>query len=169
MNFFDIRCQKGPFTDVEFGLRDDLESPVAYVDLESREKWIAVILNPHQRPTVFTAIDKCVIKDGEEYGRERCDCMLTTDDALYLIELKDRVGGGWQSQGVKQLESTIQFLIAAHGEQWLDNYHPKMAYVSNKKSPNVKPEFNAKLHFDTKYNFRLKIETTINIRRKAER
>jgi len=167
VNFLDIRCQTGPFTDAEFGLRDDQERPLAYVDLDNPKEWVATVLNPLQRPIVFTAIDKCVIRDGEENGRDRCDCMLRTDDALYLVELKDRDGGGWQGQGVKQLESTIQFLIDAHGEQFLANYHPKIAYVCNKKSPFVKPELNAKNRFK-KYNFRLKVEATINVRRKAD-
>jgi len=168
VNFLDMECQTGPYSQMEFGLCDDEKSPVAYIDIENRQAWIATILNPLQRAVTFTAIDKCVIKDGEERGRERCDCMITTDDALYLVELKERDGGGWQSQGIKQLESTIQFLIDSHGERFLTNFRPKIAYVSNKKSPNVKPEFNAKHRFDAKYNFRLKIEATIHIRRSAE-
>ncbi|CAI8942221.1 hypothetical protein [Pseudomonas serboccidentalis] len=167
MNFLDTRCQTGPFTDAEFGIRDDQEFPVAYVDAGNRATWVASVVNPLQRSVVFTAIDKCVIKDGEEKGRERCDCMLNTEDALYLVELKDRAGSGWQSQGIKQLESTIKFLIAAHGEPFLASYHPKIAYVCNKKSPFVKPEFNAKNLF-SKYNFRLKIEAAIKVRRKAD-
>ena len=58
-------------------------------------------------------------------------------------------------------------MITAHGEQFLDSYHPKIAYVCSKKSPFIKPEFNAK-NLYAKYNFRLKIEAAITVRRKAD-
>ncbi len=55
----------------------------------------------------FTAIDKCIIKDNEQEGRGRCDCMLTSSDLIYFIELKDE-RKAWITDAVCQLESTIK-------------------------------------------------------------
>lgn len=163
MNFLDTRCQTGPFNDLEFGLCDDPASQ-AYVDLTDQKKWLATVSNPDRKPVTFTAIDKCVIKDHEEVGRGRCDCMLTTDTSLYLIELKDWGRAGWQSRALDQLESTIEFLVATHGDQFLMDHSPKKAFVCNrKKTPFVEITNQLKKRFSRHFNFRLDIQTTVKI------
>ncbi|WP_095187537.1 hypothetical protein [Pseudomonas sp. Irchel 3E19] len=164
MNFLDSECQTGPFDDLEFGLCDDQPSEVAYVALNHREQWIATVKNPSRKRVTFTAIDKCVLKDHEEAGRGRCDCMLTTDAAMYLIELKDWGRSNWQSHALDQLESTIEFLLATHGEEFLINHSPKKAHVCNrKKAPFVEINNVLKRRFSRHYNFRLDIQTTVQI------
>lgn len=162
MNFLDAGCQSGPFTEVEFGLCDD-QNTQAYVDVSGGKKWSATVKNPDQKSVTFTAIDKCVIKDGEEEGRGRCDCMLSTEKALYLVELKDWRRGGWKSHACDQLESTIHFLAKTHGEQFLQNFSPKKAYACNRKSPFVEIDNQLKKRFSRLYQFRIDIQGTIKI------
>jgi hypothetical protein len=164
VNFLDNQCQTGPFRHIQFGLCDNQDSKAAYIDLFDKERWLATVENPNGRDITFTAIDKCVVKDDEAENQKRCDCMLITNQQLYLVELKDWGRGGWQKRSIQQLESTIELLKAAHGEEFLSNYKPKKAYVCNiKKSPFFKPELNIKNHFYKNHKFRLYIQTTIQI------
>lgn len=161
MNFFDALCQQGPFNNEQFGLCDAPDAPVAWVDIENPPEWTATVKNPQQKNVTFTAIDKCVIKDHEEIGRGRCDCMLTTDKVLYLIELKDRSSAGWVALAEAQLISTITFLSAAHD---LSQYRKKKAFACNKKkSPFVTIDNAKQRHFFTTYGFRLDIQATVLI------
>lgn len=164
MNFLDVQCQTGPFEHERFGLCDNASRPVAYADPESEETWIATVKNPDGKAVLFTAIDKCVIKDTEENNRGRCDCMLTTDRQLYLVELKERSGREWKNHAIEQLESTIQFLQVTHGAEYLDSFSPKKAFVCNrKKKPFVTIETDKKQHFFRTYDFILDIQTTVLI------
>lgn len=162
MNFLDPRCQSGPFSHLQFGLCDDSSSPVAYVDSTAPESWIATVKNDGQKEVTFTAIDNCVVQNDEQQGRGRCDCMLTTDGALYLVELKERVGSTWKNEAIEQLKSTIELLKATHGQEFLDNYSPKKAFVCNRrKAPFVTLETDRKQLFFRAYGFKLDIQTTV--------
>jgi hypothetical protein len=162
VNFLDPRCQSGPFSHLQFGLCDDSSSPVAYVDSTAPESWIATVKNDGQKEVTFTAIDNCVVQNDEQQGRGRCDCMLTTDRALYLVELKERVGSTWKNEAIEQLKSTIELLKATHGQEFLDNYSPKKAFVCNRrKAPFVTLETDRKQLFFRAYGFKLDIQTTV--------
>lgn len=164
MNFLDPRCQTGPFTQVQFGLCDDHSSPVAYVDTTNPEKWIATVKNASEKEVTFTAIDNCVIQNNEKVGHGRCDCMLTTDRELYLVELKERAGSAWKNEAIDQLKSTIELLKATHGQEFLDRYSPKKAFVCNRrKPPFVTLETDKKQYFFRTYGFKLDIQTTVLI------
>ncbi|AMT89497.1 hypothetical protein SOP89_07605 [Pseudomonas siliginis] len=164
MNFLDAQCQSGPFVQERFGLCDNTSRPIAYADSESEENWIATVSNPERKAVIFTAIDKCVISDMEQPGRGRCDCMLTTEKQLYLVELKERNGSAWKNHAIEQLESTIQFLRATHGEDYLNSFSPKKAFVCNrKKKPFVTIETDRKQYFFRTYKFKLDIQTTVLI------
>lgn len=129
LDFFQKRCQESPRIDSEFGLCDDQNGQKAYSDLTDKNKWIATIKNSDQQSVTFTAIDKCVILDGEFKGRGRCDGMLTAPNLLYLVELKDQEPP-WQTHAKEQLESTIQFLIANHD---ISRFKKRKAYACNRK------------------------------------
>ncbi|WP_049007198.1 hypothetical protein [Enterobacter cloacae] len=96
MDFFKEACQSGPYTQQTFGVCDNQNSTPAYVDTGNRQNWVATVENPAQLAVIFTAIDKCVLLDSDERGRGRCDGMLTTDNLLYLVELKDQ-RANWRS------------------------------------------------------------------------
>lgn len=85
MDFFKPECQSGPFSQERFGLCDDQNATPAYIDTTTPEKWVATVENPARKAVTFTAIYKCVIQDGDEPSRGRCDGMLTTEDLLYMV------------------------------------------------------------------------------------
>ena len=158
MDFFKPDCQSGPFDQAQFGLCDDQNATRAYVDTTTPEKWVATVDNPSRRAVTFTAIDKCVMQDGDEPGRGRCDGMLTTDDLLYLVELKDQAPP-WRQHAIEQLESSIQFLLAHHD---VSRFRHKKAFASNKRRPAfVTVENELQLQFRREYGFRIDVQATV--------
>ena len=158
MDFFNPACQSGPFDQPQFGLCDDQNATRAYVDTANRERWVATVENPSKRAVTFTAIDKCVIQDGDEPGRGRCDAMLTTDDLLYLVELKEQEPP-WQQHAIDQLESSIRFLLAHHD---VSRFRHKKAFACNRRRPAfVTIEHNLMLRFRREYGFRIDVQATV--------
>ncbi len=164
MDFFKPECQSGPFSQVQFGLCDDQNTTRAYVDTATPENWVATVENPSQQAVTFTAIDKCVIQDCDELGRGRCDGMLTTEDLLYLVELKDQKTH-WQPHAIEQLESTIQFLREHHAND-LARFRTKKAFACNRRHPAFVPiESDLMLRFRREYGFRIDIQATVLVLR----
>ena len=164
MDFFNAQCQSGPHTQDLFGVCDDQAGQAAYVDTtpaNAEQKWIATVKNAQQVPVTFTAIDKCVIKDGDEQGRGRCDAMLTTSTALFLLELKERgPKSDWRQQACNQLESTILFLMEHHPTQ-LKKFTSKKAQACNRKRPHfVVLEQELKRRFSG-YGFHIDTQATV--------
>jgi hypothetical protein len=86
--------------------------------------------------------------------------MLTTDNLLYLVELKNQEPP-WQSDAIRQLKSTIQFLLENHD---ISNYRKRKAFASNKKRDAfvvIDDEDNLKFYRRT--TFRLDIQAEIII------
>jgi hypothetical protein len=160
VNFFNQACQSGPFSDEAFGLCDDQNTTCAYVDATTPEKWTATVKNPGLSAVTFTAVDKCVIQDGDEPDRPRCDGMLTTDELLYLVELKDQ-RAHWLPQAIRQLESTVQFIYQHHAEE-LKRFRHKKAYACNKRGGAFKVvDHELKLRFFNQYGFRIDVQSTV--------
>lgn len=158
MDFFKPECQSGPFNQAQFGLCDDQNATRAYVDTTAPEKWGATVENPSQTAITFTAIDKCVMQDCDEPDRGRCDGMLTTEDLLYLVELKDQKTH-WKPHAIKQLKSTIQFLRANHD---LTCFRHKKAFACNKRhKPFAHIDHELKCRFFQDYGFRIDIQATV--------
>ncbi|QUG75348.1 hypothetical protein GKQ23_10290 [Erwinia sp. E602] len=160
MDFFQAACQSGPFTQQTFGVCDNQNSTPAYVDTENQQNWVATVENPAQLAVTFTAIDKCVLQDSDERGRGRCDGMLTTDNLLYLVELKEQIPP-WQSQAIEQLQSTISFLQEHHD---LSPYRHKKAFGCNKKRDAFTViDHEIRRRFFDDYGFRLDLQGTIKL------
>lgn len=158
MDFFKPECQSGPFDQVQFGLCDDQNTTRAYVDTATPEKWVATVKNPSQKAVTFTAIDKCVIQDADEPERGRCDAMLTTDDLLYLVELKDQKTN-WRPHAIEQLESTVQFLRDHHD---LTRFRYKKAFACNKRHKTFAViDTEDRLRFFRTYGFRIDVQATV--------
>lgn len=160
MDFFQPTCQIGPFNQELFGLCDDQNATRAYVDTTHPDKWVATVENPARKAVTFTAIDKCVIQDGDAPGRGRCDAMLTTKDVLYLVELKDQ-NSKWRTHAIEQLESTIQLLLAQHD---LSGFRHKKAFACNKRhKPFALVDNELKRRFFQTYGFRIDVQATVLI------
>ncbi|HZY36377.1 MAG TPA: hypothetical protein VFE53_06990 [Mucilaginibacter sp.] len=158
LNFFEASCQEPPLNVSFFGLCDDQNGAKAYTNIHERDKWIATVKNEHNLGLVFTAIDKCVIKDNEYPGRGRCDGMLTTDGLLYLVELNN-TPKDWLSDTIEQLESTIQFFMDNHD---LSVYKHKKAFACNKMHRHFQEIDNElNLRFFRKYRFRIDVQAEI--------
>ncbi len=160
INFYQAACQEPVITVASFGLCDDQNGTKAYTSITGSEKWIAEVKNDLNRQIVFTAIDKCVIKDGEEAGRGRCDAMLVSDEHLFLVELKDQMKN-WITDAIEQLESTIQFLIAHHDTSVFKH---KKAFACNKQHKHFQETDNElNLRFFRTYKFRIDVQAEIII------
>jgi hypothetical protein len=158
MNFYDTAYQEPPVTDALFGLCDDKNGKIAYIDKTNQSKWIATIKNKKEIRLVFTAIDKGVIKDNEYPKRGRCDGMFTSNEHIYFVELKDQ-RKEWKSDAIEQLESTIQFFIANHD---IAIYRHKKAFACNKKHPQFqKTEHGLNIRFFRTYGVRLAIQAEV--------
>lgn len=160
MDFFNSRCQSGPFDQKQFGLCDDQNTTRAYVDTTTPARWTATVENPTNRAVTFTAIDKCVIQDDDEPARGRCDGMLSTVDLLYLVELKDQ-RAHWQPHAISQLESTILFLRQYHPAE-LARFRHKKAFACNKRRTAFAViDHELKRRFFQNYGFRIDIQATV--------
>lgn len=161
INFQAAACQEALNNSI-FGLCDDNDGTKAYTDTDTENKsnWIATVENKSQKEIIFTAIDKCVIKDNEYCGRGRCDGMLTTDEHIYFMELKNRAKSCINA-AIEQLESTINFFIE---ENDMAAFRYKKAFVCNKKHPHFQEIDNElKLRFFRQYKVRIDVQASIII------
>jgi hypothetical protein len=162
IDFFKVQCCTNT-SEIRFGICDDDDELPAYIDSLDENIWIATVLNDDAKAVTFTAIDKCIdfpLIDGDM--QSRCDVMLTCDNCLYVIELKNK-RSDWQSSGIEQLEATIQNLIAVLGATY-NNYRFKKAYVANKRHPNFHVIENETMEkFRDLYRVRLDLQATIRI------
>ncbi len=158
MDFFQKNCQEPTLNIPVFGLCDDRTGLKAYTNSDTPEKWIATVINEKQIMLTFTAIDKCVIPDDVEPHRGRCDGMLTSDENIIFVELKDEIRG-WVNDAIEQLESTIQFFIANHN---IHAFRHKKAYACNKKHRHFQEIDNElNLHFFRNYGVRIDVQAQI--------
>lgn len=132
-DFFNSGCSESKRTDQEFGICDDQNGDKAYTDVTHQNKWIAKVFNKVGYDVVFTAIDNCIIlfKKGTKDKESTCDGMLTFNQSLYLVELKEQ-DKSWKTKAISQLENTIRLLWENHD---LDAIKFKKAYACNKKHP----------------------------------
>jgi hypothetical protein len=144
-----------------FGICDDLPQQPAYLDTTELQKWMALLENELEFKITFTAIDNCIeIRRGNGDMDNRCDGMLTYDDNIIFVELKN-VRSEWITNGLAQLERTIQ--------HFMDNYdmstiRHKRAFLCNKKHPQFQViEQTTKQQFFQKYKVRLNIQAIIKI------
>lgn len=158
VNFFVAACQEPPLSNSLFGLCDDKNGQKAYTNTTDSTKWIGTVKNDNQKQLTFTAIDKCIIKDNELKGKGRCDGMLTSNEQIFFIELKDQQKD-WITDSIEQLESTIQLFIESHD---ISNFKHKKAFACNKKHRHFQ-ETNNELNilFFQKYKVRIDIQAEI--------
>lgn len=155
MNFHHPPCQESPRNEEIFGIRD---GEIAYSTVENPDSWTAVVKNESGLPVTLTAIDGCVILGEELEGIRRCDCMLTTRDHLYLVELKEEKKG-WKTGAIAQLLSTIKLYHDTHGR---GDFKYRKAFACNRHFPRfqeIDHELNLKVFRE--YGFRIDAQATI--------
>lgn len=158
LNFFKSACQYPLLNSAKFGLCDNQDGSMAYPDQFNQESWIAEVRNDKHRKIICTAIDKCIINDNEYRNKGRCDLMLTSDNLLYLVELKNQEPP-WQSFAIEQLNSTIIILLENHD---IKQFKKRKAFACNKKRDRfvvLDNEFNKAFYKRT--TFRIDIQAEI--------
>ncbi len=122
-----------------FGLCDDMQPALtqAYIDIDNKDKWIAIVKNFQNKTIFFHPIDNCVIIwKAENKMDKRCDGILTHDNCLIFVELKNRAGGQWLKDGREQLTATIKRFKQEFNINQFDKVE---AYVCN----SLRPEYHA--------------------------
>lgn len=149
-----------------FGLCDNpppAKDP-AYIDEIDGAKWIAVVHNDYTKDIIFTAIDNCIeIKRPNGKDSQRCDGVLTFEDTVIFVELKDRFskGKGWITDAEEQLKETIYFF---EKEDVSKGYKFKKAYIANKSLPKFRSSQAARMdRFFDETEYILRIENRIQL------
>ena len=79
--------------------------PPSTLVFKDAENWNVWLDNVNGKEITHTAIDMCL--DIPDIEGERCESMLTYDDVVTFIELKNRNGGRWAGKARDQLKNTI--------------------------------------------------------------
>ncbi len=164
VDFLITECKEPSRNEGLFGICDDQNGEAAYTDIDHQDQWIATVLNENKIEVTFTAIDNCIVvlKEGTNDKESTCDGILTFDNGLYLVELKNQRTSGWKPEAINQLENTIKLLLSNHT---LAEFKHKKAYACNRKHPKFQMmdnEFSKRFYDKTK--FRIDVQTTIKIK-----
>ena len=165
IDFFKIECQETT-SEKKFGLYDAEDNTPAEIKLSDEPTWNATVVNDEGKIVLFTAIDNCidVFKENGEKD-SRCDCMLSFDSTLLLVELKNK-RGSWQAEGLAQIENIAKIMIEETPEHYY-SFKKRKAIVANKK--NLSPAFHdsnfeQRQYFMSKYKMRIQFEAEITIK-----
>ena len=107
VNFFKKDCQTIT-NERKFGLFDAEDNMPAKIKLTEEKTWNATVFNDEKKTILVTAIDNCIeiLRENGE-TENRCDMMLSYEDNLLFIELKNK-RDSWQAEGLAQVEATIK-------------------------------------------------------------
>ena len=129
IDFFQAKCQSTTEETV-FGICD---TPPATLSFTHSEDWHVWVDNPNGKEVSHTAIDDCLGIPRSE--GERCESMITYDNVLTFIELKDRDGGRWAGKARDQLINTIALFKR---DADISTYTRRYGHIANKQRPNFK-------------------------------
>ncbi|MGB3419006.1 MAG: hypothetical protein WBA52_00975 [Dolichospermum sp.] len=165
INFFDANCQSQT-NQPKFGLCDDPppSKDPAYIDTVDRSKWIAIVENNQEIEVIFTAIDNCIeIRRSNGKMDNRCDGMLTYNNNIIFVELKERKyrNSEWIEEGENQLRKTIAVFVNHNN---LAIFKSKKVYIANRKKPQFQYLHKDRMQkFRTDTGFRLIIQNAIKV------
>lgn len=164
VNFFEATCQSSTNA-ITFGICDTPPPPQspAYITTAHTGDWIAIVNNPNSIDVTFTAIDNCIVilKSNGIDRDSSCDCMLTYQNTIVFVELKERQSQGWLVKAENQIRNTILHFVANNN---MAGYNSKIAYIANSLRPNMaSSEMTRKQKFKDEIGFFLKIENVITI------
>jgi hypothetical protein len=165
INFFDTNCQSQT-NQPKFGLCDDPppSKDPAYININDSRKWIAIVENNQEINVIFTAIDNCIqIFRSDGKMDNRCDGMLTYNNNIIFVELKERkyTNSVWIDDGEKQLRKIISVFINNHD---LQIFKSKKAYIANSKKPQFQYSHKERMQkFRNDTGFTLIIQKTIKV------
>lgn len=161
-DFFKAECQTK--TDKElFGIRDDDNDSCSYLVSEENKNWIAKVENSNKKEITFIAIDNCLnIRDKNDNKQSVCDCMLTFENSIIFIELKE-MRKDYIQKAKDQLKNTIRIFQENHDSSI---YRKKLAFIANRRHPHFNYSQKESMHdFYNNFKFRLLIQNTIEIKK----
>jgi hypothetical protein len=165
IDFFKVDCRKNT-SEKKFGLYDAENSTPAEIKLSDEPTWNATVVNNEGKTVLFMAIDNCidVLRENGEMD-SRCDCMLSYDATLLLVELKNK-RDSWQMEGLSQIENIAKKMIEEIPDYY-NSFSKRKAIVANKK--NQFPAFHEsnheqRQHFMSRYKMRIQFEAEITIK-----
>lgn len=155
IDFFQVGCQTKTSEKV-FGIYD---TPPATLVFTNSDDWHAWVDNDQAKVIMHTAVDDCLGIPRAE--GERCESMITYEDVLMFVELKDRDGGRWAGKARDQLINTISLFKR---DASIAPYTRHYGHIANKK----RPHFNAggmrfSQEFEDKTGFILRVSDVIKI------
>lgn len=121
------------------------------------DRWVATVVNESRKPIQFVPIDKNikVYKPDGKNLESTCDGMLLSGNErnVFFVELKDVSTGGWASDALEQVESTIRLFLASYDYR---TFKLRRAYLANRRHPHFLCSYREKLQeFKLKYHFTL--------------
>ncbi len=149
LDFFQNQCAEAPQSNSKFYIVDDRNQTPAYTTTERIDEKITEVENPNGKNIVFTPIDHCLITGNNP---KRCDGMLTGENFLFLVEIKDRKRKRFAAakrEAKEQLTQTIA-LLAKPIPIWiiysLNKKHtfPLFAYRDSSEISNIPKKKNLK-------------------------
>jgi hypothetical protein len=155
IDFFQMQCQTKTDEKV-FGIHD---TPPATLTFDNSDEWHVWVDNSKSKEITHIAIDDCLNIPRTE--GERCESMLTYDDVLTFVELKDRDGGRWAGKARDQLKNTI-ILFKRDADTTL--YTRLYGHIANKQRPHFKAGGkNFSQQFEDETGFILRVSDVIKI------
>ena len=155
IDFFQAQCQSKT-NETVFGIYD---APPATLSFENSDDWHVWVDNPNTKEVSHTAIDDCLGIPRSE--GERCESMITYDEVLTFIELKDRDGGRWAGKARDQLINTIALFKR---DVNVSVYKRLYGHIANKQRPNFKAGGkNFSQQFEDETGFVLRVSDVIKI------
>lgn len=129
INFFKAGCISNT-NETIFGIYDIPPATLSFTDSENWNVWID---NRNGIEIYFIAVDHCL--DIPDTEGERCEGMITYNDVLIFIELKDCDSGRWAGKSRDQLKNTIK--IFKRNSDFTP-YRRLYGHIANKQRPNFK-------------------------------
>lgn len=155
INFFKVGCQTTT-TETVFGIFDTPPATLVFADSEDWHVWVD---NDQAKEITHTAIDDCL--DIPRTEGERCESMITFNDVLMFVELKDRDGGRWAGKARDQLINTITLFKR---DADIVPYTRLYGHIANKQRPHFKAGgMRFSQEFEDKTGFILRVSDVIKI------
>ena len=155
INFYKETC-KSTTSETVFGI---IDIPPSTLVFNNEEDWNVWVDNVKEKKITHTAIDCCL--DIPHIEGERCESMITYDDVITFIELKDRNGGRWAGKARDQLTNTIALFKR---DADISAYTRRYGHIANKQRPHFKAGgkvFSQK--FEEETGFILRVSDVIKI------
>lgn len=160
INFFDKGCDFS-LDDARFGICDNQNQSPAFCTVDNEVRWGAEVLNQTKKNVRFVAIDNCIdIRRPNGDMERRCDAMLTYEDGIDFVELKD-VARGSIADGAEQIFITLRVFTRFHD---LKQFRRRRAFICNIQHPNFRRiNLETKQRFESEFGMRLFVQHDIVI------